>query len=80
MNSETTFIDNKYTLWYVIDYLEINSLLTGKSKRYVILENKEGKQKQILSSTLDRDYKEIVCPHYLDFILKLEKSLDMVIV
>lgn len=72
MGIETTFIDKKYNLWYLVDVVETKSLITKKVCKYVFIENKEGKKKQILLSTLERGYKQILCPHYLDFI----KSLD----
>lgn len=75
MNLETTFIDKKYNLWYLIDLVESKSLITGKVQSYVFIENKEGKQKQILLSTLKKDYKQIVCPHYVDFIQSLNQQL-----
>lgn len=80
MDLETTFIDKKYNLWYLVDLVEAKSLITNKIRKYVFIENKEGKQKQILLSTLEREYKQIVCPHYLDFIQRLNLQLAIEVV
>lgn len=76
MDNETTFIDRNNKLWFLQDIVETRSLLSNSCETRVFLIDSQGGTKHIKLKTLEKDYKQILCPHHLDYILRLDSLLE----